>query len=217
MKLRELLEGRESAWVVKARPDQNDLVRLLSKKQERWHKKRPPKAWLSGDLVFVWHASPVLAICGLAELGEIEAPDRDGETHFTLRSLTSYVEAPLSVSTLRGEKVLRSASFLKAGPAGTVFPLSSAQSARLLSMLGQQNPGMKIAASSNKKKSSTEGLALSIRQPWAERILRGLKTEEYRSFRTHKRGRVLVYASETKAEREYEALRTYRMGDLPTG
>src|SRR5437660_1112961 len=36
--------------------------------------------------------------------------------------------------------------------------------------------------------------ALSIRQPWAELIMRGIKTIEARSRRTHVRGRVHVYA-----------------------
>lgn len=42
--------------------------------------------------------------------------------------------------------------------------------------------------------------ALSIRQPWAELILRGQKTVEYRSQPTKTRGRVYVYASLTAAD-----------------
>lgn len=39
-------------------------------------------------------------------------------------------------------------------------------------------------------------LALSIRQPYAELILRGVKTVEYRTIRTHKIGeRFYIYAS----------------------
>jgi hypothetical protein len=41
--------------------------------------------------------------------------------------------------------------------------------------------------------------ALSIRQPLSERILLGEKTEEYRSRRTHIRGRVYLYAGKTLA------------------
>jgi len=40
--------------------------------------------------------------------------------------------------------------------------------------------------------------ALSVRQPFAELILRGIKTVEVRSRRTHVRGRVYVYASRTR-------------------
>ena len=37
--------------------------------------------------------------------------------------------------------------------------------------------------------------ALSIRQPWAEMIMKGQKTTEYRSINTNIRGRVYIYAS----------------------
>ena len=42
--------------------------------------------------------------------------------------------------------------------------------------------------------------ALSVRQPWAELILRGHKTVEYRSQATHVRGRVYLYASLSKPD-----------------
>src|SRR3954470_8760451 len=45
--------------------------------------------------------------------------------------------------------------------------------------------------------------ALSIRQPFAELILRGVKTVEYRSRRTHVVGeRFWIYASRGKVKRE---------------
>ena len=37
--------------------------------------------------------------------------------------------------------------------------------------------------------------AISIRQPYAEEILRGLKVREYRSVPTNIRGRVYIHAS----------------------
>ena len=39
--------------------------------------------------------------------------------------------------------------------------------------------------------------ALSIRQPYLGRILRGEKTEEYRSWRTTYRGPLILHASKT--------------------
>jgi hypothetical protein len=39
--------------------------------------------------------------------------------------------------------------------------------------------------------------ALSIRQPWAELILRGEKDVENRSWLTHHRGPLLIHASKT--------------------
>ncbi len=48
--------------------------------------------------------------------------------------------------------------------------------------------------------------ALSIRQPWAELILRGEKTVEARPMRTNKRGeRVYIYAGKNRIEPEEEA------------
>jgi len=41
------------------------------------------------------------------------------------------------------------------------------------------------------------GLALSIRQPWADQVMSGKKVEEYRSQPTNVRGRIYVYASLT--------------------
>lgn len=42
--------------------------------------------------------------------------------------------------------------------------------------------------------------ALSIRQPWAELIMRGNKDEEYRSRATKVRGRIAIYASLSKED-----------------
>ncbi len=48
--------------------------------------------------------------------------------------------------------------------------------------------------------------ALSVRQPWAELILRGAKTVEARPRRTHKKGeRVHIYAGLQRIEREEES------------
>ena len=50
--------------------------------------------------------------------------------------------------------------------------------------------------------SQPQNRALSIRQPYAEQIMRGVKTIEYRSILTHIRGRVYIYASLTPGPRE---------------
>jgi hypothetical protein len=49
-------------------------------------------------------------------------------------------------------------------------------------------------------------LALSVRQPWAEAIMQGGKTKEYRGFRTHVRGLVYLYAASRKpTDAEWQA------------
>jgi hypothetical protein len=60
--------------------------------------------------------------------------------------------------------------------------------------------------------------AISIRQPYVEQILRGLKKREYRSRRTNIRERVYLYASLRPAEWPSEWRKVKRKsGDLPVG
>ena len=61
-----------------------------------------------------------------------------------------------------------------------------------------------------------QNLALSIRQPYVEQVLRGVKKIEYRSFRTNIRGRVYLYASQTPAMDAFESMNA-KPGDFPTG
>lgn len=66
--------------------------------------------------------------------------------------------------------------------------------------------------------------ALSIRQPHAEAIMRGIKTVEYRSGPTKIRGRIFIYAGLGRYSAEVEAEMMHEYGiddvecdDLPRG
>ena len=59
-------------------------------------------------------------------------------------------------------------------------------------------------------------LALSVRQPYAEQIMRGTKRIEYRSIRTNIRGRVYVYASKAPAMHAFHKMKK-KPGDFPVG
>lgn len=59
--------------------------------------------------------------------------------------------------------------------------------------------------------------ALSIRQPFAEQILAGDKTIEYRSKRTHLRECVYIYASKAPADALSYEEAGYTVSDLPRG
>ncbi len=59
--------------------------------------------------------------------------------------------------------------------------------------------------------------ALSIRQPYAEWIMTGEKPIEYRSRRTHIRGRVYIYAAKNPGAREDFEEMGLQPGDLPVG
>jgi hypothetical protein len=60
-------------------------------------------------------------------------------------------------------------------------------------------------------------IALSIRQPYAEQILRGAKKYEYRSTLTKIRRRVLIYASLRPGDLAAFKKVKAEPGDLPTG
>ena len=60
-------------------------------------------------------------------------------------------------------------------------------------------------------------LALSVRQPFAEQIMRGTKTVEYRKTPTRIRERVYIYASKgVRPIEDWNGMNCER-GDLPTG
>ena len=59
--------------------------------------------------------------------------------------------------------------------------------------------------------------AISIRQPYAEQILLGLKSEEYRSRITHIRGRVYLYASKGRGDPDGFRALGMEPGELPVG
>jgi hypothetical protein len=59
--------------------------------------------------------------------------------------------------------------------------------------------------------------ALSIRQPYAEQILRGQKKMEYRSRPTKIRERVYIYASLTPGDPDDFRKMNIQPGELPTG
>ena len=249
--VKQLLADRQSSWVVKGRPDRNPLEEILRPgRRQRWVTRKPPVAWAVGDLAFMWVSSPGLVVCGLAEITELEDADRAGDTHFHLRYLTEFLDDPISAKQLRADPVVGSTSFLKAGPAGTLFPLTPPQAERLATLVLDANPGLELPAPCSPKRvpadqpappvrrgpvpasqpkppsprrpASPEAdawmpdIALSIRQPWAELILRGVKKEEYRSVPTHKKCRVLIYASLTCGPNEEEELA--RLGEeFPKG
>ena len=186
-------------WVVKGRPSRNDLREMLAASRVgQWVTRRPPRAWESGDAVFVWEAAPRLRVVGLARVKKVHAPNGDGETFFDLTYLTGVFDAPLTLKALRGDAEVGAASFLKAGAAGTVFPLTAKQAHHLLGLAKQGNVsarGVAWDAEPTQPDVELPTRALSIKQPWAELILRGKKTIEVRSRRTHVRGRVQIYAS----------------------
>jgi hypothetical protein len=61
------------------------------------------------------------------------------------------------------------------------------------------------------------GSAISIRQPYVEEILLGKKKFEYRNQKTHKRGRVYLYAAKGAGDLARYKKLGVEPGDLPVG
>lgn len=61
-----------------------------------------------------------------------------------------------------------------------------------------------------------QNLALSVRQPFAEQIMRGTKKIEYRNILTRIRGTVYIYASKTPKLEAYEKMKI-EPGTFPVG
>jgi hypothetical protein len=103
----------------------------------------------------------------------------------------------------------RSTPVLRAKPLPKLGDRSAAQA-------GSSREGEACAPA---KPSDGVARAISIRQPYVEQILRGDKTEEYRSMKTNIRERVYLYASLRSSEYEEDSWREMGMepGSLPTG
>lgn len=78
----------------------------------------------------------------------------------------------------------------------------------------RENP--EEAKSASAEPAPVQNRALSLRQPYAEQVLRGSKKIEYRSRVTHVRGRVYLYASLTPDSEAYQDM-NIEVGSLPTG
>ncbi len=213
------LLGRR-AWVIKGQPTRNHFATTLRRGAwDRWFTKRPPRAWSRGDALFFWESAPALRVVGI---GEIAGFGSEGDRSvFLVRYLTDPLEQPLGLAEVRGNPVLASASFTRAGAAGTVFPLTEGQADQLMQMIAVANPNLPVPVFGEHEGVEWPTRALSVRQPWAELILRGEKTIEVRTIPTNIRGRVAVYASlgRATAAEEHDVTATFRIDvdGLPRG
>jgi len=129
-------------WLVKGRPSENDFEGWLRpNRRDKWRTASPPTAWAAGDRLVFWKSAPDLCVIGLGELTGLGRRQRRGvDTWFSVRYLSPSLSRPVHIGALRRDRVVRTASFLKSGPAGTVFPLSVAQGHRLFTLVRRDNP-----------------------------------------------------------------------------
>jgi hypothetical protein len=128
-------------WVIKGRSRESDFRAWLQPGlPDTWSTGRPPRGWERGDRLFFWEGSPELRVVGLGVLTAVSSDDRARDRKFDVRYLTRYLHAAPCFAELRADPVIRSASFVKSGPAGTVFPITNVQASRLYALLIRDNP-----------------------------------------------------------------------------
>ena len=93
--------------------------------------------------MFFWEGSPELRVVGLGVLTAVNSDERIRDRRFDVRYLTVYLRASPSVTELRSDPVIRTASFVKSGPAGTVFPISNSQASQLYALLVRDDPKLR--------------------------------------------------------------------------
>jgi hypothetical protein len=133
-------------WLVKGNPANAWEKMLRPGKLWQWHSKKPSLHWKKGDRVFFWISSPKMQLVALGEFVRPNAGlDDEGQTLFDLRVQTERFEVPVGIDTLRNSPAMEGVSFLKAGPAGTVYPLTENQGEVLASIVAWDNPHLDIA------------------------------------------------------------------------
>jgi hypothetical protein len=204
-------------WVVKAKPSRANLLEIVRRGPVGdWLTNRPPRTWKPTDWVFLWQAAPVLELRGFGTIVDVARPDAQGVTRFQIRYEAKGCRGP-GIERLRADNALAGASFLKAGPAGTVFLLRATEVQPLVDELARAHLDSVHDWATAVRQAETPSIALSIRQPYTEMILRGTKTAEYRSTPTKRRGRVYIYASQKPGLAEYWERIGREPGDLLTG
>lgn len=132
-------------WIIKGNPSLNDWDNMLQPNaREVWYTGRTPKIWAQNDRVFFWESTPKLRIVGLGVMAETDrGKDEQGRCLFEVQYLTRRLNSTLSIHELRQTSVVENASFLKSGPASTVFPLTENQALTIFRMLAARNPDIK--------------------------------------------------------------------------
>jgi hypothetical protein len=129
-------------WVCKGRPENAFISVLKPGKIALWHTGRIPKKLSRGDLIFIWESSPFRRLVGLAKVHDSDRgiDKTNGHHLFEQKYLTRRLRSPLEMDELRRIPVLKTASFLKAGPNVLLTPITREQAEILISLLALRNP-----------------------------------------------------------------------------
>src|SRR6266404_5700396 len=131
-----------SYWVIKEKPRGREIFDWSPSDVDTWYTGKPPKRWLPGDRLFFWLGAPSLRLTCLGVFKGINKNkvDEKGRTLFDVRYATNVFERPLYIDELRKRFSRNLPSFLKAGPSGTVYPLTDEQGKKLYRIVTKYNP-----------------------------------------------------------------------------
>lgn len=132
-------------WVVKGKPREfaEDSYYQFDADGQWWTLK-PPKGIAKGDRLFFWKSSPARKLVMLGEFEKtLQEKDAEGYTYLDVVYLTPLLNYQLTIEELRRHFFDKLPSFLKAGPAGTFFPLTDEQGEELYRLVVQYNPEVK--------------------------------------------------------------------------
>lgn len=120
-------------WIAKAkRPTAIVAAWLQRGTTGTWWTKRRPTKLKPHDRLFIWKGGNAPFLIGVGEcLSVRDKRNRAGDYTFLVRYVTEAFEPKLTIDLLRRDPFLKNASFLKVGPAGTLFSLSQEQGRHL--------------------------------------------------------------------------------------
>ena len=147
-------------WVVKSASDvfAEDSYDEIPDPSSWWTGK-PPKDWSIGDRLFFWINSPAKRIVELGVLEEVLSEKDDlGRTIFNVKFLTPLLKNQITIEQLKVYFSNDMPSFLKRGPAGTLFPLTKEQGEKLRRLVILHNPKFKNIWSNSKTNLKIEDL-----------------------------------------------------------
>ena len=127
-------------WVMKAKRPAAIVAEWVQQGgTDTWWTKRRPVRLKRHDRLFVWKGGASPFLIGIGEcLSVRQERNRAGKYTFRVRYLTDAFEPKLTIEVLRRDPILKKESFLKVGPAGTLFPLSH-EKGRHVEMLARRS------------------------------------------------------------------------------
>jgi len=171
-------------WLIKANPRKNiplsELFRPGTK--DRWHSAIIPKQFQKDDPLVFWQSGTNQHVIAFGKVANplVEVIDPYYKI-FEVLNETPIIEGLPNIESLRKNPLFSGAYFLKAGPAGTIFPLTKEQGEFLWSCPWGQPPGKQTPEDPSFEASAYEG-GMRFYQHMIRERQRGIKEAKRNQF-----------------------------------